>query len=323
MVHIEVVNSAIPNPFTHISNPFTNAIDDDVVFYPSLSNYNIHIGCQSQSQSNMSMIQISTSNVVIQGDLYVQGALSASNIIGSNVTCSNAVVGILTVPTLGGSNITAGTIAATNITGCNVSASETLQTSGICRITDKGQLRNVSACNGSNVTIDTSCLTGVLPLARGGTGAATSATTGTSNLVFSTGPTLCNPICNGTMSAAAITATSLTATATVTADTLIATSNITTPFINVANRGELKFDFGYYAGAAQNGTISFSVPFSQPPVVTTSSTGGSSYWVFNTQTVPTTTGFTFWSYSMTWTSGNVLTGGQVDNEPFYWAAIGI
>jgi len=316
MTCIEVVN-------TSISNPFTNSKDYDVVFYSTKSNHTIHIGCQSNNTSQApSMIQMSTSNVVIQGALIPLGISSASNIVGSNMTCSNITVGAFISSTFCGSNMVASNITSSNVSSSNINTN-IFQTSGTVRISDKGHLSNVSACNGSNVTIDASCLMGILPLARGGTGMSVAGTTGTNNLVFSTSPTLTNPTSTGTLSASNMYATSLFATS-ISAPLLAATTSIVTPAINVASRGALKFDFGVYTGYDSAGTISFNTLFTTPPIVTTCPNAVANWSMFGVGVrSTTTTSFFFQGYDIAWNSSHVVQTTHYAVVPFSWAAIGI
>lgn len=258
--HIEVVN-------TSIFNPFTNSTNYDVVFYSKKTN-SIHIGCQS----NNSMIQVSTSNVVIQGDLMPLGVLRANNIVGSNITCSNVSIEALTVASTlySASNIVASNLTSSNVNGSNIHASNNLQTGGKIRISDKGHLSNVSACNGSNVYIDVMCLAGILPRANGGTGVAATITTGTNNIVMSTSPTIANLTCAGTSTCSGAVNCSILSTPILSKLTVL--TSISTPSINIASRGDMRFDFGSCVIGPSTGNtafINFTTDFVNAPTVLT------------------------------------------------------
>lgn len=109
----------------------------------------------------------------------------AGTLVGSNVNASNATVTALVATTLTGSNVNASNATVANLTttvltGSNVNASN-VATSGVTRINAAGGLVNVTA--------DASVLTsGLLAVARGGTGTASAVGTGStvlnSNAVF-------------------------------------------------------------------------------------------------------------------------------------------
>ncbi len=88
--NIEVVNSTL-------GTPFTNANDNDVVFYPTDSNQSIHIGCVTSSNS---MLKVTKSNVEIR-NLYTPSNVTryatASQIGGGVLRSAGATYNILSV----------------------------------------------------------------------------------------------------------------------------------------------------------------------------------------------------------------------------------
>lgn len=66
-----------------------------------------------------------------------------------------------------------------------------IATAGVVRLTDAGSLQNITISTGSNNSVDPLVLSTVVPLSKGGTGISTATgTTGQSNIVLSSNPTL-------------------------------------------------------------------------------------------------------------------------------------
>lgn len=203
--YMEVVNTSV-DPI------FSNASNNDFVFYTATSNQSIHFGTQTGTAP--SALTITQSNLAINGDLSLTRTVNIKGLKvsarSSASTPQNITSVVSSLPSLypDGTDLTLKlTTPQTKFKFLNSNNTE------IASITSTGVINAASnlTINGAPITLSdhthdltSSSITGVLPLTKGGTGISTATgTTGTGNIVLNS-----NPSFAGTVTLPTLTATS-------------------------------------------------------------------------------------------------------------------